>query len=186
MKSPFSAPFRVAEISEPFSAHHRLPLVPRSTDKRYIFMGKFQGIYKKALRFVCFCSRIDRRHFISFPVIQWHGGMNMILTLILLFLSLCAIGLVLWGICEGLLSWSPQCVYHIIPLEGNGPQVEQTLRSSLRSLKGRLYFVDCGLGAEGQMTAELLLRGRDSAILCSREQLPEYLRWENKIGSGTD
>lgn len=109
--------------------------------------------------------------------------MFMLLTVIMGFLGLCGIGLVLWGIGEVLLSYTPENVYHIIPLKGESSEVEQRVRGCLRSLKGRLYFVDCGLEAEEQMTVELLLRHEDAAVLCAWEQVFEDLRWENEFGS---
>ena len=118
--------------------------------------------------------------------IYWHGVMLMLLTVIPALLSLCALALVLWGIGESVLSKAPQPMYHIIPLRGDGGKAEQTVRWSLHNLRGRLYFVDCGLDPDGQMTVELLLRCSDVAILCAREQIIEELRGNIDLGARTD
>ena len=50
-----------------------------------------------------------------------------------------------------------------------------------------LIFVDDGIDCEGQFAAELLLRRREDALLCSRSQLSEIIRTENEdIGAGAD
>ena len=118
--------------------------------------------------------------------IQWHGVISMLMTVIPALLSLCAIGLVLLGIGEALFAKSPRDMYHIVPLSGDGGSAEQLVRWSLRNLKGRLYFVDCGLDICGQLTVERLLRCRDGAILCAWEQIIEELRGIDDLGSGTD
>ncbi len=122
----------------------------------------------------------------SCHAIQCHGVINMLMTVIPALLSLCAIGLVLLGIGEALFAKSPKELYHIVPLSGDGGEAEQLVRWALRSLKGRVYFVDCGLEARGQMTVELLLRHRDGAVLCAWEQIFEELRGKDDLGSGTD
>ncbi|MBR4309161.1 MAG: hypothetical protein IKT58_06165 [Oscillospiraceae bacterium] len=110
----------------------------------------------------------------------------MLLTVIPALLSLCAIGLVLCAMMETIFTAAPENVYHIIPLEGNGAQAEQLVRNCLHTLRGKLYFVDFGLDAEGQMVVALLLRNSEYAVLCARDQILEELRGSLHCGSGTD
>ena len=110
----------------------------------------------------------------------------MVIRLFVVLLGLCGLGLVLCALLETLCFSGPPCAYHVIPLRGEPSQVENTVRKALHTLKGQLYFVDLGLDPEGQMNAELLLRGRSYAKLCSPEQIQQELRWENDLGTGTD
>ena len=110
----------------------------------------------------------------------------MIIRFFVVLLGLCGLGLILCGLLETLFFSAPSDVYHVIPLGGDGSDVEDRVRKALYSLKGKLYFVDLGLDAEAQMSVELLLRGRSHATLIAPEQLPQELRWENDLGAGTD
>ncbi|MBP3412238.1 MAG: hypothetical protein J6K89_03175 [Oscillospiraceae bacterium] len=110
----------------------------------------------------------------------------MLLKIFAVLLGLCGIGLVLCGIVDTLFASAPSRVMHIIPLMGESASVEQTVRRALRSLKGRLYFVDQGLEPEAQMSVQLLLKGNSSAVLCNLEQMLEAVRWESSLGAGTD
>ena len=101
-------------------------------------------------------------------------------------LGLCGLGLVLSGILDTLFFSAPSDVYHVIPLSGGLPDVENRVRRALYGLKGKLYFVDLGLDAEAQSGVELLLRNRSYAMLLAPAQLLEELRWENDLGTGAD
>ena len=72
----------------------------------------------------------------------------------------------------------PKSCVHIVPLRGG--RTGAVIRAALRrrasgDLRGRLIFVDCGLDAEAQIEAQLLLR-QQSAVLCAPEQLVPYLK----------
>lgn len=110
----------------------------------------------------------------------------MLIRFFVVLLGLCGLGLILCGLLETLFFRAPSRVFHVIPLEGEAPSVEDTVRKALYSLKGRIFFVDLGLDAEAQMSVELLLRGRSHAILVAPEQMQQELRWENDLGTGTD
>ncbi len=110
----------------------------------------------------------------------------MLIRLFVVLLGLCGLGLVLCALLETICFSGPSTVYHVIPLQGDAPDVENTVRKALHTLKGRLYFVDLGLDPEGQMSVELLLRGHSYAKICAPEQVHQELRWENELGTGTD
>ena len=110
----------------------------------------------------------------------------MLIWFFVVLLGLCGLGLVLCAILETLFFSAPPDVCHVIPLDGDASIVEGRVRKALYSLKGRLYFVDLGLDAEAQMSVELLLRDRHCAMLIAPDQLPQEMRWENNLGTGTD
>ncbi len=110
----------------------------------------------------------------------------MVLTILVAGLAVCGVFLVLWALTEAVLRPLPQEIYHVVPLSGSAASVEQTLRLCLRTLRGRILFVDMGLDAEAQMTAEHLLRNAPAACLCSPVQVSEFLRWENALGARAD
>ena len=110
----------------------------------------------------------------------------MLIRFFVVLLGLCGLGLILCGLLETICLYGLSDVYHVIPLEGDASSVEDRVRKALRSLQGKLYFVDLGLDAEGQMNVELLLRGRSYAKLCAPEQMNEELRWEKDRGTGID
>ena len=97
----------------------------------------------------------------------------------LLLASLAALGLLLllWLGFQALLTPMPRHCVHVIPLRGGNAAA--VLRAALRrrcdgDLRGRLIFVDCGMDAESQIAAQILLR-RQSAVLCAPEQLCQYM-----------
>ena len=110
----------------------------------------------------------------------------MVIHFFIVLLGLCGFGLVLCGLFETVFFSGISHIYHVIPLSGEASVVENTVRKALHSLKGQIYFVDLGLDAEAQMSVELLLRGRNCAVLCAPEQLRQNLRWENEFGTGID
>ena len=110
----------------------------------------------------------------------------MVLTILVAGLAACGVCLVLWALSEAILRPLPQEICHVVPLSGDAASVEQTLRLCLRTLRGRIVFVDMDMDAEAQMTAEHLLRNEPAAALCSMTQVSEYLRWENALGARAD
>lgn len=110
----------------------------------------------------------------------------MVLTILVAVLAACGVFLVLWALTEALLRPLPQGICHVVPLSGDAAAVEQTLRLCLRTLRGRIVFVDIDMDAEAQMTAEHLLRREPAAALCSPVQVSEFLRWENTLGARAD
>ncbi len=82
-------------------------------------------------------------------------------------------------------------ICHVVRLFGDAAETEQRIKSCLRrkedrSLVGRLIFLDEGLLPEGQIAAQLLLREREDAVLCSPEQIYEMIDWEREdSGAGT-
>ncbi len=110
----------------------------------------------------------------------------MVLTILVAGLAVCGVFLVLWALTEAVLRPLPQGICHVVPLSGDAASVEQTLRICLRTLRGRIVFVDMDLDAEAQMTAEHLLRNAPAACLCGQAQVSEFLRWENALGARAD
>lgn len=79
-------------------------------------------------------------------------------------------------------------LFHVVRISGEEPEVEQTVRSCIRyqdsgRLRGRIVFVDEGLTPDAQTATELLLRGREDAVLCGESELSEILCWERDIWS---
>ena len=110
----------------------------------------------------------------------------MLLTILLAGLAVCGVFLVLWALVQTIVHPLPLGVYHVVPLSGNAPTVEQTVRLCLRTLRGRIVFVDIAMDAEAQMTVACLLRNESAACLCAPMQVSEYLRWENTLGARAD
>ncbi len=110
----------------------------------------------------------------------------MVLSILAVVAMLCGIFLVLWGIGEALRLSAPKEACHIIPLKTGKADVEQVIKGALQALRGRIFFVDCGLDQEEQICAQILLRQSEAASLCTQEQLMDYLRLENGFGTGAD
>ena len=117
----------------------------------------------------------------------------MILTIVIAALAASGMLLILWLVFDALLSAKEtKDSFYVVLLKGNAAQVQQTMRSALRQrewqgLRATVVFVDEGIDCEGQLAAELFLRRRENAILCSRSQLTEIIRTENEdIGAGAD
>lgn len=110
-------------------------------------------------------------------LIQWDEVMTVLLNILVGALAALGLILLLWLGFAALLAPMPKNCVHIIPLRGE--RTGDVIRAALRrrasgDLRGRLIFVDCGLDAEAQVVAQLLLR-QQSAVLCAPEQLAHYL-----------
>lgn len=116
----------------------------------------------------------------------------MLLTILVAALAACGIFLVAWAVFEALLTPLPEHSCHIVYLQGAAAPVEQHIRTCLwlrerRGMRGTFYFVDHGLEPEALVAAQLLLQGRQGAVLCSGAQLLDHLEEENReIGAGAD
>lgn len=117
----------------------------------------------------------------------------MILTIVIAALAASGMLLIVWLFFDALLSpEETKDSFYVVLLKGDAALVQQTMRAALRQrewqgLRATLIFVDDGIDCEGQFAAELLLRRREDAFLCSRSQLPEMIRTENEdIGAGAD
>ena len=116
----------------------------------------------------------------------------MILTILVAALAACGGILLFRELAEAFFEPLPGDACHIFYLSGDDGLVEQQLRSCLRKqeqgkLPGRLIFVDCGLSAEAQITAQLMLQKRDCGVLCAPCQVTDYIEREKEIiGAGTD
>ena len=110
----------------------------------------------------------------------------MVLTILLAAFAVCGVILVLWASVEAFLWPLPQDLCHVVPLSGDAAAVEQSVRACLRTLRGRIVFVDVEMDPEAQIVAEHLLRRKPAATLCSVEQVSEFLRWENVLGARAD
>ena len=110
----------------------------------------------------------------------------MVLTILMAGLAACGVFLVLWALVQTIVRPLPLGVYHVVPLAGNAPTVEQTMRLCLRTLRGRIVFVDIAMDAEAQIVAACLLRNESAAVVCAPSQVSEFLRWENALGARAD
>ena len=117
----------------------------------------------------------------------------MVLTIVIAALAASGMLLIVWLFFDALLSTKEtKNTFYVVLLKGNASLVQQTMRAALRQrewqgLRATLVFVDDGIDCEGQFAAELLLRRRENALLCSRSQLSEIIRTENEdIGAGAD
>ncbi|MBE6927747.1 MAG: hypothetical protein E7467_04570 [Ruminococcaceae bacterium] len=112
----------------------------------------------------------------------------MILTILIASLCACGLFMILWAIVEAVLLRLPNETVCICYLHGTDAEVEQKMRACLclRRQGVRLLFVDCGLSAEAQVTAQLMIGRDESMHLCSPLQIYDYIRWENGcLGAGT-
>ena len=110
----------------------------------------------------------------------------MVLTILLAGLAVCGVFLVLWALVQTIVHPLPLGVYHVVPLSGSAASVEQTMRLCLRTLRGRIVFVDVAMEPEAQIIAACLLRNESAAVVCAPAQVSEYLRWENTLGARAD
>lgn len=117
----------------------------------------------------------------------------MVLTIMIACLAACGVLLILWTMVEALLMPLPtEEAVLVLPLSGDGAQVEQQIRGCRwlrehRGLRARLLLVDQGLTPEGQIQVELLIRGQEGERLCAASQVAEYLELEKeKLGAGAD
>ena len=117
----------------------------------------------------------------------------MVLTIVIAAMAASGMLLIVWLYFDALLSpEEARNSFYVVPLKGDAALVQQTMRAALRQrewlgLRATLIFVDDGIDCEGQLAAELLLRRREDALLCSRSQLSEIIRTENEdIGAGAD
>ena len=117
----------------------------------------------------------------------------MILTILVAGLAVFGGIFLLWTAADGLFAVLPKNSCHVFYLSGEDGQIEQQIRTCLRlqahgKLRGRLIFADCGLSAEAQITAQLLLKN-NRGVLCAPSQIKDYIGWEKEIigaGTGTD
>jgi hypothetical protein len=105
----------------------------------------------------------------------------MAITILISALAVCGIFLVAWALTEAYVMKLPPESVHIFYLRGSDAEIEQKLRACLwmrsrHGLRGKMIFVDCGLSVHSQITAQLMLD--EGCILCSEEQLFEYIREE--------
>lgn len=118
----------------------------------------------------------------------------MILTILVAGLAVFGGIFLLWTAGEAFFSAFPKKSCHVFYLSGEDGQIEQQLRTCLRlqehgKLRGQLIFVDCGLSAEAQITAQLMLEKNNRGVLCSPSQMTDYIGRETEIigaGTGTD
>ncbi|MDR0890098.1 MAG: hypothetical protein LBM28_05600 [Oscillospiraceae bacterium] len=109
----------------------------------------------------------------------------MTLTFFIGVLAACGMLLIIWTVLEAFLLPMPKDkAYIVLYLSGDAGKVERYIRSCLwlmerRGFGARLILVDDGLSPDAQSAAELLLRGEDHAVLCSKTQMREYLETEN-------
>lgn len=111
-------------------------------------------------------------------LIQWDEVMTVLLNMLVGAMAALGLILLLWLGFAALLAPMPKSCVHIVPLRGG--RTGAVIRAALRrrasgDLRGRLIFVDCGIDAEAQIEAQLLLR-QQSAVLCAPEQLVPYLK----------
>ncbi len=116
----------------------------------------------------------------------------MALTILIAALAVCGLFLIVWAMTDALFLRLPNDSCHIFFLCGDDAQVEQQLRSCLwfrkqRGLRGKMIFVDCGISAQAQITAQLMLKNDDTTHICAFQQINDYIRWEKEtIGTGAD
>ena len=107
----------------------------------------------------------------------------MAFTILIAALAACGIFLVAWSLTEAFVMKLPSDSVHVFYLHGSDAEVEQKLRACLwmrsrHGLRGTVYFVDTGISVQAQITAQLMLKDDESVIICSKEQLYEYIRKE--------
>lgn len=118
---------------------------------------------------------------------------DMLLKVMIAAFAGCGLLMVLFALFEAvLLPLAGNEAYHVYYIRGGSAEAEHAIRACLhlrehRGMRGMLIFADDGLTPEAQTAAELLLRGRPDAALCSTAQVFDYIRRENDgIGAGAD